>query len=227
MNVTLGTGKAVHINHRSTITGEAFNRPECGGNRASERYRVTAREVTCKKCLKLAIQEAAKEHAESVQEIADQVEGRDLKVQPNGNGHRIECTVCLWSKCHGTVQEALNHADTHLVVEAETAAETAGTRVRLLDRPSAPAGTVQEITECGDVAVLWDDLTQPLYYYPSELAIVAPEPDMEAVKEALNSPVVIDALHAEALAEYEADGDAIDRAIAQAEKTLLPEPIPA
>jgi hypothetical protein len=51
MNLTLGPGKVVHLAH-VTIDGETTSRPECGGNRASERYRTTTREVTCKNCIK-------------------------------------------------------------------------------------------------------------------------------------------------------------------------------
>lgn len=59
-NISLGSGKAVHLAHVSTVTGETMNFPECGGNRASERYRKTTREVTCKNCLKWLAAEAEK-----------------------------------------------------------------------------------------------------------------------------------------------------------------------
>lgn len=49
----------------------------------------------------------------AAQDIADQLKGLPLVVQPNGYGHRIECTVCGWSKCHDTVQGAKDHAATH------------------------------------------------------------------------------------------------------------------
>lgn len=54
MNITLGSGKAVHHNYVMS-NGENLGLPECGGNRASERYYTTNHEVTCKKCLKALV----------------------------------------------------------------------------------------------------------------------------------------------------------------------------
>lgn len=51
----------------------------------------------------------------AAREIAAQLKGLPLSVQPNGYGHRIACTVtgCGWSRCHDTVQGARTHAGTH------------------------------------------------------------------------------------------------------------------
>ncbi|MFC9191448.1 hypothetical protein [Streptomyces cyaneofuscatus] len=51
----------------------------------------------------------------AVRDIADQLKGLPLVVQPNAYGHRIQCAVpaCGWSKCYGTVQGAKDHAATH------------------------------------------------------------------------------------------------------------------
>lgn len=49
MNVTLGSGKAVH----ASVEIEGYLPwPQCGGNKSGERYSTTKHEVTCKKCLK-------------------------------------------------------------------------------------------------------------------------------------------------------------------------------
>lgn len=62
INVTLGSGKAVHT--ARYFEGYAST-PECGGNRAAEGYSETKQDVTCKKCIKLiAAREAAAEEAE-------------------------------------------------------------------------------------------------------------------------------------------------------------------
>jgi hypothetical protein len=52
----------------------------------------------------------------AAQEIADELTGLPLIVQPNGYGYRIECTAkgCGWSRCHGPVQEAREHGATHV-----------------------------------------------------------------------------------------------------------------
>lgn len=63
MNVTLGSGKAVHY----STTPEGFMPgPDCGGNRATERYTVTSADVTCKRCLTIVarVAERAAEEAE-------------------------------------------------------------------------------------------------------------------------------------------------------------------
>lgn len=44
---------------------------------------------------------------------AAQVAHLPLKVQANGYGHRIECTVCGWSKCYGELTQAIEHAEGH------------------------------------------------------------------------------------------------------------------
>lgn len=53
MNVSLGSGTAVH----STSIGSVL--PDCGGNKASSRYRKTTKAVTCKKCLAMEAPAAA------------------------------------------------------------------------------------------------------------------------------------------------------------------------
>lgn len=64
VSVTLGGGKAVHTGLRIVQNGSTYAAaPECGGNKASERYRETTAEVTCKKCLKFLAAEAEKEAA--------------------------------------------------------------------------------------------------------------------------------------------------------------------
>lgn len=55
MNITLGSGKAVHAAEK--IDGYAAF-PSCGGNKSVGRYSATVREVTCKKCLKMLAQQA-------------------------------------------------------------------------------------------------------------------------------------------------------------------------
>lgn len=57
--VKLGSGK-VHYAHK--YEGWAVS-PACGGNRASERYRVTGQDVDCKRCLKVMAKEEAAEQA--------------------------------------------------------------------------------------------------------------------------------------------------------------------
>ncbi len=48
-----------------------------------------------------------------VRKIADLLTGLPLVVQPNGDGYRIQCTVCGWSHSHGPVQGAMDHAASH------------------------------------------------------------------------------------------------------------------
>lgn len=57
--VKLGSGK-VHYAHKYDGWGVS---PQCGGNRASERYRVVNQDVDCKRCLKLLAAEEAAEQA--------------------------------------------------------------------------------------------------------------------------------------------------------------------
>lgn len=58
MNVTLGSGKAVHY----STTPEGFMPgPDCGGNRATERYTKTNADVTCKRCLTIMAKAAEAE----------------------------------------------------------------------------------------------------------------------------------------------------------------------
>jgi hypothetical protein len=64
VNVTLGGGKAVHLGSAMTVNGREYAAsPDCGGNRATERYRETSMNVTCRRCLKLLADEQAKEEA--------------------------------------------------------------------------------------------------------------------------------------------------------------------
>jgi hypothetical protein len=64
VNVTLGAGKAVHLGSALTVNGIEYKAsPDCGGNRATERYTETKRDVTCRRCLKLLADEQAKEEA--------------------------------------------------------------------------------------------------------------------------------------------------------------------
>lgn len=54
VNVTMGWGKAVHAGTALIVKGTAYAAsPDCGGNRATERYRETTQDVTCKRCLKV------------------------------------------------------------------------------------------------------------------------------------------------------------------------------
>lgn len=46
-------------------------------------------------------------------EFAQQVADLPLTVKPNGYGQRVECQVCGWSKCYGTVTQARDHAAKH------------------------------------------------------------------------------------------------------------------
>jgi len=57
MNTRLGNGKVHAAQDGSKI-------PMCGGNRASERYRLTALDVDCKNCLKELEAQAAAEQSE-------------------------------------------------------------------------------------------------------------------------------------------------------------------
>jgi hypothetical protein len=53
VNVTLGHGKAVHAGTALTVKGTKYAAsPDCGGNRATERYYETNQPVTCRRCLK-------------------------------------------------------------------------------------------------------------------------------------------------------------------------------
>lgn len=63
MNVSLSPRHTVHVNHVNAYTGEQTGYPECGGNRGTERYKDTAREVTCKACLKWLAAQAEAEAA--------------------------------------------------------------------------------------------------------------------------------------------------------------------
>lgn len=73
INITLGSGKAVHT--ARYFEGYAST-PECGGNRAAEGYSETKQDVTCKKCLKLiAAREAA---ADRVAYYADLRDDQDM-----------------------------------------------------------------------------------------------------------------------------------------------------
>ncbi|MFF1812398.1 hypothetical protein ACFVXW_25355 [Streptomyces sp. NPDC058251] len=68
MNITLGGGKAVHVELKPVPGYQST--PDCGGNRASERYMNTTEAVTCKRCLKIiAAAEAAA--AETTSEISE------------------------------------------------------------------------------------------------------------------------------------------------------------
>lgn len=49
----------------------------------------------------------------AVAKIASQLAGLALTVKPNGVGHRIQCDVCGWSECYGTVTTAREHAVSH------------------------------------------------------------------------------------------------------------------
>lgn len=63
MNISLSNRHVVHVSHVNAHTGEQTGYPECGGNRGSERYRPTTREVTCKSCLKWLADQAEAEAA--------------------------------------------------------------------------------------------------------------------------------------------------------------------
>lgn len=82
VNVTLGGGKAVHTGLRVVQDGVTYKAtPECGGNKAGERYRETEAEVTCKKCLKLLAALAEAEAAYQARLEASMMpatEGHDL-----------------------------------------------------------------------------------------------------------------------------------------------------
>ncbi|AMD42815.1 hypothetical protein SEA_XKCD426_74 [Streptomyces phage Xkcd426] len=83
VNVTLGGGKAVHTGHRMAVEGREYAAtPECGGNRASERYRETTAEVTCKKCLKLLAAEAEAEAAYQDRLAASMAPSADFHATP-------------------------------------------------------------------------------------------------------------------------------------------------
>lgn len=61
-NVTLGTGKAVHAGTRTNENGAFDPKPVCPAAKAGA-YVETAKAVTCKRCLKLIADEAAREAA--------------------------------------------------------------------------------------------------------------------------------------------------------------------
>lgn len=61
-NVTLGTGKAVHAGTRTDENGAFDPKPVCPAAKAGT-YVETAKAVTCKRCLKLIADEAAREAA--------------------------------------------------------------------------------------------------------------------------------------------------------------------
>jgi hypothetical protein len=89
VNVTLGSGKAVHAGRAATVNGIKYTAsPDCGGNRAGERYRQTTFKVTCKRCIKAtaaraemladAETEAYAEQAERNQRAYELDQTRDL-----------------------------------------------------------------------------------------------------------------------------------------------------
>jgi hypothetical protein len=77
-NVTLGHGKAVHAGTAMTVKGVKYAAvPDCGGNRAAERYYGTGQDVTCRRCLKALAARAAMLAAaetEAYAELADRDE---------------------------------------------------------------------------------------------------------------------------------------------------------
>jgi hypothetical protein len=67
VNVTLGSGKAVHAGSALTVKDRTYAAsPDCGGNRATERYYETKQDVTCRRCLKaMAARDAVLAEAEA------------------------------------------------------------------------------------------------------------------------------------------------------------------
>ena len=110
VNVTLGSGRAVHLGSALTVDGVAYTAsPICGGNRAAERYFETGREATCKRCIRaLGVEQAAAEEAA----YAEQAQ-RDQAEAAAADPRVIETTVVTVDLVEPT--KGLLLAVTHLV----------------------------------------------------------------------------------------------------------------
>ena len=112
---------------------------------------------------------------------------------------------------------------------ARLAASTRVTRVSFVfSSMTSGYATVQGLTEEATSCLLktsareWPGNEEDTVNEPFELVVITDEESGQAVKDALNNPDVVDALHAEALEMYETEGKALDGAIDRAEKKILP-----
>jgi hypothetical protein len=92
-NVTLGGGKAVHAGTALTVKGVKYAAsPDCGGNRATERYRETAMSVTCRRCLKATAARAAELAAAEAEAYTEQAD-RDERARQAAKARELTAHV--------------------------------------------------------------------------------------------------------------------------------------